>query len=99
MMTIRELLKHPITGASGVFAGIATVFQIGAIDALAGVVWTQVATLFTVFSISAFTVLPNVDLGPLSGIGEIATVLALVFGVLYVAKLVRQVGKSAMEKL
>lgn len=99
MMTLRELLKHPVTGASGVFAGVATVFKIGAIDALAGVIWTQVATLFTVFSISAFTVFPNVDLGPLQPVAEVATVLALVFGALYVAKLVRQVGKSAMEKL
>lgn len=99
MMTLSDLLKHPVTGASGAFAGLAAFFQFGAIDALAGVVWAQIATLFTVASISAFTVLPKVDLGPLSGIGEIATVLALVFGVVYVAKLLKKFADSAMEKL
>lgn len=99
MMTINELLRHPVTAASGVFTTLAAVFQLGAIDAIAAVVWSQVATLFTVFSISAFTVLPNVNLGVLEPVGEIATVAAMGLGALYVAKLTNQFVQSVKKKL
>lgn len=89
--SLRDIATSPIALVSAAFAALAQLASIGVIDAIAQVVWADLGTLFTVVSISASVIAPNIDTLP----EEALTTLAVVIGVAYVAKL----GESFVDKL
>jgi len=87
-MGLRESLKavsrHPLAKATGVSAVVGALIKLPLLVALVGTVWAQLGTLFTAFSVTAFSIAPRVPFIPTG----IAQNTALVIGGLFVTKLV-----------
>ncbi|AJF26819.1 MULTISPECIES: hypothetical protein [unclassified Haloarcula] len=87
-MGVREFLKtvsrHPLAKATGVSALVGIIIKLPLVVALVGTLWAQLGTLFTAFSVTAFSIAPRVPFIPTG----IAQNTALVIGGLFVVKLV-----------
>jgi len=81
-LTLREVLRHPVTIASTVVAAVGGLLNVPLLSALATVAWAQAGSLFTVFSIAGFTLAPRVEFLP----EQPLTVLAFGGAALYVGK-------------
>jgi hypothetical protein len=87
-MGVRDSLEaiagHPIAKATGVSALVGVVLKLPLLVAILATVWTQVGTLFTALSVTAFSIAPKVPFIPTG----LAQNTALVVGGLFVVKLV-----------
>lgn len=95
---IRDAAVHPAALVSYLLTVVSQLFHIPFVDALAGVLWSNVPTLFTATSIGAFTVVPNVD-GIPAIVGETLQVVALLLAVTYGGKLLYGVVLDAKERI
>lgn len=95
MRDITEIITHPWATASAVLATVAAVFQVPLLDPVLTVLWSNAGNLFTVFSVGAFTLAPNVDGLP----AQELTVLALLAGALFVAKNLSQIIGALRARL
>jgi len=94
----RDVIRHPATVFSAALTAVGTLFNVPFLDALLAVVWSNVPTLFTVSSIGAFTVAPN--LGDLPGqFVEAMQVVAILLGIAYAGKLLYGVWRDAEQRL
>lgn len=94
----RDIIRHPATVFSAALTAASGLFNVPFLDALLGVLWANVATLFTASSIGAFTVAPN--LGDLPGqVVEAMQVVAILLGVMYGGKLLYGVYTDAVQRL
>jgi hypothetical protein len=94
----RDIIRHPATVFSAAVAAAGTLFNVPFLDALLGVLWANVPTLFTASSIGAFTVAPN--LGDLPAqVVEAMQVVAILLGVAYGGKLLLGVWRDAEQRL
>jgi hypothetical protein len=91
----RDVLTHPITTASAIFAVVANVLSLPFIDAVWSVAWSNAGTLFTVLSVSGFTLAPEVPWLP----AEPLSIAALVAGTLFVATQVRKLWMRLNDRL
>lgn len=91
----REVVTHPIATASALVALVASVLNVPFIDAVVGVAWANAGTLFTVLSVSGFTLAPEVPWLP----AEPLTIAALVAGALFVATQLDKLAESLTERL
>ena len=94
MKKLERYLLNPITGITALLTGLVHVVQITWLDAVAGVVWGQLGTLFPAASITAFSLVPHL---PIPQTPFIA--LTLVVGMLYVAKLLSGFVDAVQAKL
>lgn len=94
-MTLKDLLTQPVTIATSAGLAIAHVLGIAWIDPLVSVLLANIPTIFTVFSISGFTLAPEVAWLP----EETLTTLALVAGGIYVLTLVDRVIDQIQERM
>ena len=94
MKKLDRYLLNPITGVTALLTGLVHTVHIAWLDALAGVVWTQLGTLFPAASITAFSLAPHLPIPQ-----EPLIALFLVIGVLYVAKLLSGFIDSVQAKL
>lgn len=97
--TLEDLVLHPVTVLSAGAVSLAHVLHLAWLDAFFAVIWGNLAPLFTAVSISAFTVVPNVDLGVLSPLSNTLQVTAIALGVAYAGKLAYGVYKEVQRKL
>lgn len=93
--SFRETLTHPITGLTAAFAFVANVLSIPFVDAIWAVLWNNAGTLFTVLSVSGFTLAPKVPWLP----GEPLTIAALVAGALFVATQLDKLAEAFADRL
>lgn len=94
-----DVVRHPVTVLSGLFVLGVNTLSLGPIDAVAAVIWTNLASLSTVGAILGFTVLPQLELGRFAAAAEAAKVLALILLVAYALKLLLQFVAEASAKL
>jgi hypothetical protein len=94
-MTLKELLTRPVTIATSGALGLAHLLGIAWIDPLIQVVIANIATIFTIFSISGFSLAPEVAWLP----EETLTKLALVAGGIYVLTLVDRVIDQIQNRM
>jgi hypothetical protein len=94
----RDVVRHPATILSAVLTAASGLFNVPFLDALMGVLWANVPTLFTVSSIGAFTVAPNLGDLP-SQVVEAMQVTAILLGVAYGLKLLYGVWTDAEQAL
>ena len=94
-MSVREVLTDPLTVALSSAAALMHMLGVGWIEAVVAVVWTQLPTIFTVLSISGFTLAPELSWLP----EEPLTAAALVVAGLYVVKLSDDVIDQIQERL
>lgn len=97
MISLKDATRHPLTAATVFVTSLAQVIQIPVLDAILGVVWSQLSVLFTGASIFAFTVLPNVQAPTAltSNVQTVAVLLAVVYGL----KLLTQFGSKVTDQL
>lgn len=76
-LSLADIAKHPITAISTGFAATAHLLSVAPIDALAGVIWANLANLFTFSSLFAFTIAPNIPEVPQRPFLVLAVVLAV----------------------
>lgn len=93
--SFERILLHPITTASAVFAFAANFLNITLIDAVWAVLWNNAGTLFTVLSVSGFTLAPNIPWIP----GNPLNVAALLAGALFVATQLNKLAEAFAERL
>lgn len=94
----KDIVRHPATVFSAALTALGTLFNVPFLDALLGVLWANIATLFTASSIGAFTVAPN--LGDLPAqIVEAMQVVAILLGVAYGGKLLYGVWQDVAQKI
>lgn len=94
----RDIVRHPATIVSAVLTAASGLFNVPFLDALFGVLWANLATLFTASSIGAFTVAPNLGDLP-SQIVEAMQIVAILLGVAYGLKLLYGVWQDAEQSL
>lgn len=99
MISLEEAIRHPATIVTTGLAALSQLFQIPFIDALVGVVWSQISVIFTSVSVLSFTVLPNVNLGRFAFVSSTMQTVALILAVLYAAKLAYQAYQSFDSEL
>lgn len=86
-MQLKKLITDPKTVAVTIAGALSHLLGLGIADAVVHVVWANVPTLFTAFSVSGLTLAPRVEWlpeGPL-------TAAALALGALYVLRLLNRV--------
>jgi len=94
-MKIKETLTDPLSVAVGLGTAIAHAMGVPWVTAVTATIWAKASTLFTVFSISGFTLAAEVPALPE---GPIQTV-ALALGVVYGVKLLGRVVDSYQERV
>lgn len=90
MISLERIIRNPATIFTAALAAASALLQIPFIDALFGVLWSQLSVVFTATSVLGFTVLPNVDLGPLSIVSGPVQGIAVVLALAYAGKLLYQ---------
>lgn len=96
--TAREFVRHPITVLSAFLTSVSSLFSVPFLDPVLAVVWANIGQLFTAASISAFTIVPNVEL-PYAQLGEALQIVAILLGLAYAGKLGLGVLRDASTKL
>lgn len=96
--SLREFARHPVTVLSAGLASASSLFSIPFLDPVLAVVWLNIGKLFTAASISAFTIVPNVEL-PVAEAGEALQIVAILLGIAYAGKLAYGVAQQATERL
>lgn len=94
----RDIVRHPATIISAFLTAVSGLFNVPFLDAVLGVLWANVATLFTASSIGAFTVAPNLGDLPSQAV-EAMQVVAILLGIAYGGKLLYGVWQDAEEEL
>lgn len=95
--SIKDFIQHPATVLSAGLASLSSLFSIPFVDPMLGVVWGNIGQLFTAFSISAFTIVPNIDL-PVAEVGQSIQIIAILLGVAYAGKLGYGVLQQVLAK-
>lgn len=92
---IRYAVGHPLAIAGSAFAAFGWVANIPLLDPFLATIWSNPGPLFTAFSVTTFTIAPEIawlPKGPL-------TVLTLALGMVFVASLLWKWGQKLTARL
>lgn len=95
IQTTKDIIAHPATVLTALLGALAQIASIGVVDALWSTIWGQAGVLFTALSISGLTLGPEIAFIP----DALLTQLALLAGVIYVAKLADRFLDSFQARL
>lgn len=98
MTGLRDVLEHPATIGLGAALALLGIGQGGLVWAFLSTLWASAGTLFTVSSISAFTLFPELPWIP-GWVTQAATALALLSGGVFILKLGRRVWNNFERRL
>lgn len=93
-LTTSDIVRHPLSLATGAFGIATTLLNVPAVDIIATYLWMNVGELFTVLSLAGFTVAPNTGLPE-----EPLTVAAVVAGIAFATKKIWEMATELRTKL
>lgn len=87
-LAFNELVRHPVTLATGAFSLATALTQAKALTITAAYVWGHLGEFFTIASLAGFTIAPNVAFVP----EQALTITAVLIGSLWGVKKLIEIG-------
>lgn len=94
-MSLLEVVRHPVAVLVWFFGAVASMLHLDLLVPLASTVWASLPNLFTITSVAAFTIAPNVPGIPTRPL----TAAALTFAALWVGKLGLQILRKLQSRI
>jgi len=93
-LTLRDIVSHWITMATGAFAAGTALLNVKALEIVGLYLWGHVGELFTVLSLAGFTVAPHTTLPE-----EPLTVAAVIAGIAFAGKKIWEMATELEDQL